>query len=282
VQSCKTWSVKPNSQVMHCLMRVEEQVKRGRTCEVEYDFSMSHIGDRGVVCVLHALAHDPYCKAISFMGCGLRRASALPISVFIELHPAVCHLNLSQNNLSYDTGECLLHGLRKRAERVLRASQVPIGGQLRPQSPSEKPTSARRSSQASAHAHMALSEVTVNLGGTALAWDRTGTPMVGPPAGSLWSTQGSSRAPFRHERLRSKLDETQGVVYSRSRTPSPDTPSATRARRRSSTGQSLMKGWHKIAGNTAVKTPASPTEKEKPRPLAPTRTSKYVTGTQCF
>lgn len=151
------------------------------------------------------------------MGCGLRRASALPVSVFIELHPFVCHVNLSQNNLSYESGECLLEGLRKRAtvqwgetRRQAVGGRSSLGGRSSPSAGNRRKIGVQSTS----------GEVTVNLGGTALAWDRT----TGPPPGSLLSGRAGTTAPP-HERLRQELEETHGVVIAGSRSPSPDVPS---------------------------------------------------------
>lgn len=208
VDSCKKWQAKPNSQA---LVRIgaAEAIGTRTSPENGYDFSSCHLGDRGAICVLHALAHDPRCGSLSLAVCGLRRASTPAIGVFIELHPGLSHLDLSQNNLSYDSGESLLEALRKRAGGEKSAAEAAA----------EKRGGRWQASKEPFQAHASLS---VNLGGTALAWDR-------PPAGSLWTSHGfrSTRfAPSGYEKLRGQLEETQRVVYERphSRTPSPPTP----------------------------------------------------------
>mmetsp|Transcript_93507 Transcript_93507/g.242038 ORF Transcript_93507/g.242038 Transcript_93507/m.242038 type:complete len:972 (+) Transcript_93507:56-2971(+) len=214
IHSCREWQVKPNSQALVRFGSAEAIGCRSSPAN-GYDFSTCHLGDRGAICVLHALAHDPRCSSLSLAACGLRRASAPSIGVFIEMHPGLSHLDLSQNNLSYDSGESLLEGLRKRA------------GDEKPTA--EAATDMRGSRRLTTkEVFQARAAVSVNLGGTALAWDRAGLT-VGPPAGSLWTSHGfrSARfAPSGYEKLRGQLDETQRVVYERprSRTPSPSTP----------------------------------------------------------
>merc|ERR1712217_1395 len=179
---------------------------------VSYDFSQSHVGDRGVVCVLHAIAMDPRCSALSLRSCGLRSSSGGCIAAFAELHPRIAFLDLSHNCFSFESGELLLEALNRRSRR--NTSEVPTG---LPSAPPHQPDSPR-------HLGQKLPRVVVDVGGTALAWDRGGFT-VGPPSGNMWAGLSDSRArfaPSEYEKLRGRLDESCKFGYDRyDRSPSP-------------------------------------------------------------
>lgn len=187
--SCAFWHVKPNSQALRNIAsaKVADPLAAEGAPDTSYDFVRAHLGDRGVVCVLSALAHDPRCASVSLAECGLTGASAPVVACFLEYHPRVRECSLSKNGFSFEAGEVLLSALTRREQR-------------------------------------GLEKVSVDLGGTFLAWGRDGQT-VGPPCGSLWATGAGSAtaakfAPSSYETLRSKLDGTHRVTYG-SRSPSP-------------------------------------------------------------
>lgn len=155
-----------------------------------------------VVCALHALATDDRCTSVSLRACGLRSSSAGTIAAFAELHPRVCFLDLSQNSFSFEAGEVLLEALTRRSRG---SSETSSGVQT---SPSWKK----------------LPKVIVDVGGTALAWDRGGFT-VGPPSGNMWAGLNDSRArfaPSEYEKLRGRLDDCCKIQYDRPSSPRPD------------------------------------------------------------
>lgn len=210
LENCKARHVKPNSLALSRIDTLSVSAGDDSFFDTAYDFGACHLGDRGLVCLLHALAHDERCFSVSFASCTLRRASSPSLSVFMEFHPRLRFMDLQQNNLSFDCGEIILEALQRRAASSRENSKVTTQGAGRysmttvvPQQPQLK----------------------VNLGGTPLAWDRAGFT-VGPPAGSLWAGTGANRgrlAPSSYEKLRVALDGTQRVSYQRSdsRSPSP-------------------------------------------------------------
>jgi len=217
MESCALWHVKPNSHVIAQLDLVKGSEATKWLDKVSYDFANAHLGDRGVLCVLRALAEDSRCNTICFRGCGLSGASAPAVAVFLELHPMLQHADLSHNSFSHEAGEHLLSALLRR---------------LRGWTPSELTGTSvfpewNQGSLAVDAVLPRLPGVTVDLGGTALAWDRGGLT-VGPPCGVMWAGHGVSRtrfAPSGYEKLRGRLDGTQRIVYeghphSRSQSPS--------------------------------------------------------------
>merc|ERR1712183_375037 len=137
---------------------------------------MAHMGDRGVVCVLHALATDERCAAVSLRACGLRSSSALAIATFAELHPRLCYMDLSHNSFSFEAGEAFLEALTRRSRGNSKDVDAEDGAHTLP--PAKKPP-----------------RVILDIGGTALAWDRGGFT-VGPPSGNMWAGLNDSRARF--------------------------------------------------------------------------------------
>jgi len=117
-QSCTKWKAKPNSQVIAELERVAAQkgLNDQPPDETHYCFDNAHIGDRGCACILIALAADPRVSSVSFHGCCLRGGSSASLAAFIELHPHLKEIDLSNNHLSYEFGEQLLQALEKRSE----------------------------------------------------------------------------------------------------------------------------------------------------------------------
>jgi len=239
VESCRRWQVKPNSLALSRIEATKVSSGVDGLFETAYDFSMCHIGDRGAVCLLHALAYDAHCVSVSLASCGLRRACALILGAFIELHPRLNNLDLQQNNLSFDSGESFLaslqHRLNSSREQSLRiAVQQPSLGS--PTMMKQLFTTKRQSTNSPRPPeHRGLR---VNLGGTPLAWDRSGCT-VGPPAGSLWAGKGETSArlaPSRYEALRQALDETARFTYARSDSRSPS-PSSSPRKRKSAAAQ---------------------------------------------
>jgi len=191
--------VKPNSRALISFKTARITFDRDGQVQALYDFGMAHLGDRGVACVLHALALDQLCTAVSLRACSLRAPSSASIAVFLELHPRLRHLDLSQNGFSYEAGELILDALQKRSNSSSPAFTKGQPDKLQP--------------------------TTVHLGSTGLAWGHGGLT-VAPPAGNLWAL-GDSRArfaPSSYEALRSRLEETNRITYNNStgtRTPSP-------------------------------------------------------------
>merc|ERR1719161_1452401 len=79
-----------------------------------YDFSGTHIGDRGVICVLLALARDVCCSFVSLEKCALHNACAPLIAEFLKLHPSLVQVDLYSNAFSFHAGELFLKALEKR------------------------------------------------------------------------------------------------------------------------------------------------------------------------
>lgn len=208
MMSCRYWHVKPNSLV---LCRLAEPAVDDRSLgprSVFYDFGGAHVGDRGVVCVLQALAEDAGCSRVSLRACGLHGASAPVLSAFLELHCGLRHMDLSSNGISFEAGEMILESLQRRS----RGNSFVGGDWFSP----AKPASFR------------LPEATVDLGFTFL--DPVHGPTAGPPCGSYWADSSGNRlrgrlhvAPDDYERLGEQLDGTSKVQYGgtpRSRSPS--------------------------------------------------------------
>mmetsp|Transcript_77511 Transcript_77511/g.250909 ORF Transcript_77511/g.250909 Transcript_77511/m.250909 type:complete len:959 (+) Transcript_77511:177-3053(+) len=242
VESCKHWQVKPNSLALSRIEATKVSSGADGLFETAYDFSMCHIGDRGAVCLLHALAYDAQCVSVSLASCGLRRACALTLGAFIELHPRLNNLDLQQNNLSFDSGESFLaslqHRLNSSREQSLRNSsreqalRIAVQPSLGSSTMMKHQFTTKRQFTNSPRPpeHRGLR---VNLGGTPLAWDRSGCT-VGPPAGSLWAGKGETSArlaPSRYEALRQALDETARFTYARSDSRSPSPSSSPRKRK---------------------------------------------------
>jgi len=200
ISNCEHWHVKPNSLALTRFATAQVDLGKEGLPEVSYDFSTAHLGDRGAFCVLYALAHDPYCVEVSVRACGLRGPSAVPMAAFLEMHPCLRHADLAENLFSYESGTVILEALTGRSK-----GRSPEGW--------NSPQGWRK-----------LPAVTVDLSGTALAWDRGGLT-CGPPSGNLWAGHGERNAKFApagYEKLRSKLDGTKKIqMGTRSRTPSP-------------------------------------------------------------
>merc|ERR1711957_550662 len=95
------------------------------------------------------------------------------------------------NSFSFEAGEVFLEALQKRS----RGNSNGVDGSP----PAKKPP-----------------RVMVDIGGTALAWDRGGFT-VGPPSGNMWAGLNDSRArfaPSEYEKLRGELDESCKIQYS--------------------------------------------------------------------
>jgi len=124
---------------------------RGWTC---YDFSGAHLGDRGVVPVLLALAQDPRLGRVRLSNCALRGASAAVLADFVRDTPMLKSVDLSGNCLSLEAGTLLAGALE---ERQRHASPVEVNltdTALAPRQTSGEPSSGvflcRRPSAASA------------------------------------------------------------------------------------------------------------------------------------
>eukprot|EP00428_Durinskia_dybowskii_P026913 CAMPEP_0170247306 /NCGR_PEP_ID=MMETSP0116_2-20130129/23441_1 /TAXON_ID=400756 /ORGANISM="Durinskia baltica, Strain CSIRO CS-38" /LENGTH=921 /DNA_ID=CAMNT_0010498185 /DNA_START=138 /DNA_END=2900 /DNA_ORIENTATION=+ len=210
IESCSAWHVKPNSQALHRIGQVSIVVGVDGELDSTYDFSTSHLGDRGAISLLHALAADPYCARVSLASCGLRRASAPSLAVFLELHQRLRDLDLSDNSLSFEAGEAILEGLNRRTVVRRKGSEAMVSSSVR------KSFMERRK----------RASLIINLIATPLAWDKSSGFTVGPPSGSLWASEGlrtARFAPSGYERLRCELDGSRKIVYvsTASRSPSP-------------------------------------------------------------
>jgi hypothetical protein len=211
LSTCEKWHVKPNSRVL-------KRLQPGRTHDEDhvYDFTDANVGDRGVFCVLFCLTFDPYCAEVSLKCCGLREPSSHLLASFIELHPRIRQLDLSQNNLSFEAGQTILNALYARSRR----------GSIDPASVVHEGAATTATVSAALLAYVVPRPLALDLGGTALAWGRGG-PTVGPPCGTLWAkdTHKTRLAPSVYEDLRQCLDETKHVQYvgssPRSRSTSP-------------------------------------------------------------
>jgi len=164
----------------------------------------ANIGDRGLVCLLSALALDPFCAEISLRSCGLRGATVGAIACFIRLHPRLRVLDLADNQFSLEAGDQLLDALNARAEGP-RAELL-----------STLPAVPRRDTPFLDAPQLA--ELNVDLGGTCLDWGAKG-----PPCGTIWGAGAESHkgvgvdyrtlGPEAYDRVRSKLGETRHVKY---------------------------------------------------------------------
>mmetsp|Transcript_133017 Transcript_133017/g.284330 ORF Transcript_133017/g.284330 Transcript_133017/m.284330 type:complete len:785 (+) Transcript_133017:73-2427(+) len=220
LRNCELWQTKPNSKALLCIDGATTSPGQDGEAAVTYDFGDAYLGDRGVVSALHAIAWDTSCRTLSLRACGLRHLSAPAVAAFLELHPKLSHVDLSQNSFSFEAGELIVDALTRRsrdnsltsepggpAPLVVKSKTSPAKLALLPDLPR-------------------LKGVTVDIGGTWLSWDRGG-PTSGTPCGTYWAGHGDMRscfAPSGYERLRGKLDRTKRVQYTdaRSRTPSPD------------------------------------------------------------
>lgn len=220
---CTRWQAKPNSKVLANLEGAEQGVEMGSDgfLEVIYNFENAHLGDRGGVCLLHALAHDPRIVSLSLRGGCLRGGSASTIATFIELHPKLREIDLSNNNLSYEFGELLLEALDKRDDAMhlqqqRRSKSIPY---VSPQS--RTPSLSKRSRTCAGQTgtetkNIRLHEVSVNLEGTWFTWASSSGRTVGPPCGNLWAGLQDTRAklaPSGYEDLRERLDQTNLIKY---------------------------------------------------------------------
>eukprot|EP00927_Polykrikos_kofoidii_P033131 TRINITY_DN28042_c0_g1_i1.p1 TRINITY_DN28042_c0_g1~~TRINITY_DN28042_c0_g1_i1.p1 ORF type:complete len:923 (+),score=141.05 TRINITY_DN28042_c0_g1_i1:53-2821(+) len=234
VVNCTRWKVKPNSRVIECL-RSFTMKDSDQHC---FDFEGSFVGDRGVVCLLHALAFDPMCCEVSFRDCGLRGASAPSVAAFLELHPQLRHLDLSQNNISFEAGKLLLDALNRRSRgRTIDFSRSPtvqeetagktdrlvakvgiVGGCINRSVDCDDVEQQNPSISSIPRFLPKLRDITVYLGETPLAWDRGGYT-VGPPCGTIWTNAKGAEdaklhpAPSAYEKLRGRLDGSNQVRY---------------------------------------------------------------------
>merc|ERR1712046_502459 len=136
---------------------------------VSYDFTNAHLGDKGVICVLQALVDDWRCVKLSLRGCNLKSGSAQAVAAFLELQPHLTHADLSENFFSYEAGKEILEALvRRSCGKSTDGLMVGLEGDK------------------TGNALPRLGKVTVDLGRTALAWDRGGVT-VGPPCGTKWA-----------------------------------------------------------------------------------------------
>lgn len=200
IANCQLWKVKPNSKALTCF-EAKKDCTVSTKLKAVYDFGHAHLGDRGVACVLHALLVDPRQEDVSLQACALHGACASVIAAFLELHPRLRHVDLSDNYFSYEAGELLLEALTRRS----RGQSVDMSA------------SGADGKMETAKVLPKLQEVTVDLGGTALAWGRGGIT-VGPPSGNLWAGHGRY-APSSYEHLRCELDKTHKVQYSPAHSP---------------------------------------------------------------
>eukprot|EP00928_Gymnodinium_smaydae_P040530 TRINITY_DN27476_c0_g1_i2.p1 TRINITY_DN27476_c0_g1~~TRINITY_DN27476_c0_g1_i2.p1 ORF type:complete len:756 (+),score=121.07 TRINITY_DN27476_c0_g1_i2:58-2268(+) len=190
IEECKKMGVKPNSKVLDNIEPTNDDNNLHH-----YDFTDAHVGDRGIICLLLSLSHDPYCCGLSLQSCGLRGASAVYVACFLELHPRLSYFNLSNNSFSFDAGELILEALTRRSRG--QSFDTVYKGLL-----SRTKTEVK------------LRELCVNLAGTPLAWDHGGMT-VGPPCGTLWagnSERYGNTAPSGYRKLQELLEGTRHVV----------------------------------------------------------------------
>eukprot|EP00746_Dinoflagellata_sp_MGD_P064846 gnl/MRDRNA2_/MRDRNA2_27038_c0_seq1.p1 gnl/MRDRNA2_/MRDRNA2_27038_c0~~gnl/MRDRNA2_/MRDRNA2_27038_c0_seq1.p1 ORF type:complete len:421 (+),score=95.55 gnl/MRDRNA2_/MRDRNA2_27038_c0_seq1:179-1264(+) len=181
LDTCSEWHVKPNSKVVATIQNAKivfTETSPQRPFTSTYDFRGAHIGDRGVICVLLALAHDVCCSNLSLEKCALHNASAPLIAEFLKLHPSLVQVDLFSNGFSFHAGQLFLRALAKR----------------------ERP-------RGSLH-DLAAATVCVNLGETALSTNAA----TGAPCGVLWSKHGRF-APSEYGKLIDELKGTHRVRY---------------------------------------------------------------------
>lgn len=246
LECCELWNAKPNSQVLTSLQNARP-TWADDGIEIGYNFENAHLGDRGGVCLLNALALDPRISSLSLRSCCLRGGCGPVIALFIELHPKLREIDLSRNSLSYEFGELLLEALDRRAHSrrtkskhkgisaartaVLAPADVSPPSKANaplPRSDSKMPVSRAASkmpptvdasvlrSPSKATGVVSMGEVTINLEGTWFSWDRAEGYTVSPPCGTLWAGLSDNRsklAPSGYEKLRKRLDNTELVQY---------------------------------------------------------------------
>lgn len=188
---CSFWRVKPNSRAISCIEGAEIQPAAKTTDQKElrthYNFSTCNLGDRGTVCVLLALAHDPFVGRVSLRGCGLRQACAPVLAEFVKLHPNLEDVDLEDNNIGYAAGNLLMSALRRRERR------------------------------SSIHSFIST-EVNLNLATTPLSFGRCGGPPE-PPCGFIDTKTCSAE---KYKILQKNLDDTGRVRFLRTRPQKPD------------------------------------------------------------
>jgi len=183
LEACSVWHVKPNSKVLATIAHAKVLFT---DCDVlkpfttAYDFSGAHLGDRGAICVLLAMARDVSCSNLSLHKCALHNASAPLIAEFLKLHPSLVQIDLSSNAFSFHAGQLFLQALGKR----------------------ERP-------RGSLH-DLAAATVCVNLGDTALSTKVQHTSTA--PCGILWGKHGRL-APSEYGKLIDELKDTRRVRY---------------------------------------------------------------------
>lgn len=180
IRHCSFWRVKPNSQALACIEGAEvvETTHAQDEKRTRYDFSTCNLGDRGTVCVLLALAHDPFVGFVSLKGCGIRQACAPVLAEFLKLHPNLEDVNLENNDIGFAAGNLLLSALRRRDRR------------------------------SSLHDGM-NADVKLNLATTPLSFGRCGGPTE-PPSGFTSPEPYSAR---KYELLQKKFDLTGRVRW---------------------------------------------------------------------
>jgi hypothetical protein len=181
LDACSEWHVKPNSKAVTRIRNAKALFTDANVMRpfiTTYDFNGAHLGDRGVICVLLALAHDVCCSNVSLEKCGLHNASAPLIAEFLKLHPSLLQVDLFSNGFSFHAGQLFLRALAKR----------------------ERP-------RGSLH-DLAAATVCVNLGETALST----TAPTGRPCGVLWGKHGRF-APSEYGKLIDELKGTHRVRY---------------------------------------------------------------------
>jgi len=132
VEACAVRKVKPNSVVMKTLAATREQTA---TCENprttrSYNFAGAYLGDRGLVPVLLALAHDPGVASTNLSNCGLHATSAEVLADFLRLHPTLCDLDLGGNTAlsSSKSGLLLFQALEERRAATGSAPTLRLAG----------------------------------------------------------------------------------------------------------------------------------------------------------
>lgn len=182
LHACSQWHVKPNSKAVATIQNskiVFTDANPTRPFVCTYDFTGAHLGDRGVICVLMALARDVCCTNVSLEKCGLHNACAPLLAEFLKVHPSLVQVDLSSNGFSFHAGQLLLRALGKR----------------------ERP-------RGSLH-DLASFQVCVNLGETALTKPDFS---MGTPCGVLWGRHGRF-APSEYGKLIEDLKDTHRVRY---------------------------------------------------------------------
>merc|ERR1712039_677448 len=117
LDACFARQVKPNS-VAQAVLNAPSPIFR-------IDFSGAHLGDRGVLPVLLALARVPTLAEVIFSNCALHMASVDALCDFVRFHGSLRRIDLRNNNFSSIAALAFVFALESRQRVVGSAKQSP-------------------------------------------------------------------------------------------------------------------------------------------------------------